>query len=196
MAKQNDGSITPLRRFIIVTAISLGGVMGIVATATVLAATPRQEPQPNQTSPTNPTNQTNTATTARAQILHLAPFTGTLSSTAVTIVISNAMNTVSLTDVVFGQTSNGYLDIEADIPTQIEIIPSGETTPVLTSILTLTAGVDYSIAAVGGSNGYPLELLTLIDDNTPPATRQQQAACRPRGAIHRHTRRHACGYTP
>ncbi len=111
------------------------------------------------------------APTGRAFIAHLAPFADTLAGTAVTVDIVNAIGSrTTLTDVRFGETSGGYLPLVATVPTTITITPNGAATPVLTSTVMFSAGVDYTIAAIGNISLQPLELLTLVDDNSVIST--------------------------
>lgn len=44
-----------------------------------------------------------------------------------------------------------------------------DATPLLTATIDLEAGKDYTLAAVGGANGFSLEFLAIPDDPAPPA---------------------------
>lgn len=103
-------------------------------------------------------------TDARLAVAHLAPFAPG-AGTAVTITL-NA--TPVLTDFVYGE-STPYLTV----PTgsyDVEVVPAGSPTPAITGTFTLTAGLDYSVIAIGDGANQPLELLALLDDNTAPAS--------------------------
>jgi Domain of unknown function (DUF4397) len=100
---------------------------------------------------------------ARVQLVHVAPFSSTISGTSVSVLVNGSD---VITDLVFGQTSSGYLTLTAGVPLTVEIVPTGSTTPAITASLTLSAGVDYTVAAIGDGTRQPLELLVLVDDNT------------------------------
>jgi hypothetical protein len=107
------------------------------------------------------------APSANVFVAHMAPFSNTLNGTAVTIDVVNALGSrKSLSNVRFGQTSGGYLPLIATVPTTITVTPSGASAPVLTASLTLSEGTDYTVVALGNVSDQPLELMTLIDDNT------------------------------
>lgn len=99
---------------------------------------------------------------ARVQLIHVAPFSSTISGTSVSVLVNGSD---VITDFVFGETSSGYLTLTAGVPLTVEIVPTGSTTPAITASLTLSAGVDYTVAAIGDGAKQPLELLTLVDDN-------------------------------
>jgi hypothetical protein len=99
------------------------------------------------------------------QVAHLAPFAASLNDTAVNISI-NA--TPVLTDVLYGD-STGYLPLNAGM-TQVQIFPSGSATPAISVTVDLVMDTDYTAIAVGGANGWPLELKLLEDDNTAPTS--------------------------
>jgi hypothetical protein len=106
------------------------------------------------------------APSANVFVAHMAPFANTLNATAVTVDIVNASGSrVSLSNVRFGQTSEGYLPLIATVPTTITITPNGAFAPVLTASVTLSEGKDYTVVAIGNITEQPLELMTLLDDN-------------------------------
>jgi subtilisin family serine protease len=101
---------------------------------------------------------------ARLEVGHLAPFAMD-PGTAVTVTLDG-------TDVLTGfefATSTGYLDITPGITHTVEIFAAGVPTPAISAEINLMSGVDYSAIAVGGANGWPLDLLALVDDNSAPA---------------------------
>lgn len=104
---------------------------------------------------------------ANVWVAHLAPFANTLPGTAVDIAVTTGGNTTTLTNIQFKDSTDGYLPLPPG-PVNIQITPSGGTTPVLDETLTLADGTDYTVAAIGGVNGWPVELFPLEDNNTPP----------------------------
>jgi trimeric autotransporter adhesin len=98
------------------------------------------------------------ATTARVLVAHLAPFSD--GDTSVTVALNGSP---ALTDFSFGDTT-GYLELPAG-SYQVDIIPTGAITPAISGVVTLTAGIDYTAAAIGDGVNQPLELLALVDDN-------------------------------
>jgi uncharacterized repeat protein (TIGR01451 family) len=101
---------------------------------------------------------------ARLAVGHLAPFAMD-PNTAVTVTLDG---TAVLTGFEFAD-STAYLDVEAGITHTVEIFAAGVVTPAISAQINLMEGMDYSAIAVGGANGWPLELLALADDNTAPA---------------------------
>jgi hypothetical protein len=98
------------------------------------------------------------------QIAHLAPFAAD-PGTAVTVTLDGAP---VLPDFEFAD-STPYLPIEAGIDHLVEIFPGGAMDPAITATINLTQAFDYSVIAIGGANGWDLELLLQMDNNTPPA---------------------------
>lgn len=99
------------------------------------------------------------------QVAHLAPFAADLNDTAVDISING---TPVLANVLFGD-STGYVPVSTGA-NQIQIFPAGSATPAISVTVTLTDDMDYTAVAVGGANGWPLELMLLEDDNSAPAS--------------------------
>jgi hypothetical protein len=97
-------------------------------------------------------------TEARLLVAHLAPFSD--SNTSVTVEVDGSP---LLTDFSFGDTTD-YLELAAG-SYQVDIIPTGSVTPAISSMVTLTAGIDYTAAAIGDGVNQPLELFALVDDN-------------------------------
>jgi 2',3'-cyclic-nucleotide 2'-phosphodiesterase (5'-nucleotidase family) len=102
--------------------------------------------------------------TARLAVGHLAPFAMD-PGTAVTVTLNG---TPVLTGFEFAD-STAYLDIPAGITHTVEIFAAGVVTPAISAQINLMEGMDYTAIAVGGANGWPLDLLALLDDNTAPA---------------------------
>jgi len=98
------------------------------------------------------------------QIAHLAPF-AVDPGTAVTVTLNG---TPVLTGFEFAD-STPYLPIPAGVTHTVEIFASGVTTPAISADINLMAGKSYSAIAVGGANGWPLDLLALENDDTAPA---------------------------
>ena len=106
----------------------------------------------------------------RAQVAHFAPFASGLSDTAVSVEVNSAE---VLSGVIFNQTS-GYLNLgPADTApgvTQLDVFaPPGTPPAAITATPDLAANTDYTVAAIGDGVNQPLQLLSLIDDNSPPA---------------------------
>jgi nitrogen fixation protein len=99
------------------------------------------------------------------QVAHLAPFAADLNDTAVDISING---TPVLANVLFGD-STGYVPVSTGV-NQIQVFPSGSATPAISVTVILTDDMDFTAVAVGGANGWPLELLLLEDDNSAPAS--------------------------
>ena len=101
---------------------------------------------------------------ASLQIAHLAPFAAD-PDTAVTVALNG---TPVLENFEFAD-STPYLPIEAGIDHLVEVFVPGVVDPVITATINLMQATDYSALAIGGANGWDLELRALVDDNTPPA---------------------------
>lgn len=97
-------------------------------------------------------------------VAHYAPFASEIVSTSVTVRVNG---TDAITDLVFGE-KIGPLVFMAGAYT-VEIVPTGAVTPALTFTATVENGKDYTLAAIGGANGWPLERAVSID-NVPPPT--------------------------
>ncbi|HSJ59123.1 MAG TPA: DUF4397 domain-containing protein [Anaerolineae bacterium] len=100
---------------------------------------------------------------ASLQVAHLAPFAMD-PDTSVTVALDGLP---VLTDFQFAD-STGYLPVQAGVDHLVEIIPTGSMTPAITATVNLTQATSYAAIAVGGANGWPLELLLLENDETPP----------------------------
>jgi hypothetical protein len=64
--------------------------------------------------------------------------------------------------------STEYLPIEAGVDHLIEVFPAGSSTPAISATVNLAAGRYYTALAIGGANGWGLELKLLEDDNAAP----------------------------
>ena len=101
---------------------------------------------------------------ARVAVLHLAPFAAEIDDTAVDILINGA---VQFENVKF-QDFVDYVELPAG-DYSVEVVPVGATDPAMSGMYSLSDGVNYSLLATGDGVNWPLELLALVDDNTPPA---------------------------
>lgn len=95
---------------------------------------------------------------------HFAPFGDTIADTSVSIYVNG---TEVLSNTVFGQTATlntapGRVRIDV-VPTA-DIQSSQTITPAISEVLTLTQGMDYTVLAIGGANGWPLDLQALVND--------------------------------
>ncbi|MCB0077024.1 MAG: DUF4397 domain-containing protein [Anaerolineales bacterium] len=105
---------------------------------------------------------------ANVWVAHLAPFADTLPGTAVDIDITAGGSTTTLNNVQFKDSTGNYVALPpGDVG--VTITPVGSTTPVIDETLNVSDNTDYTVAAIGGANGWPVELFPLVDDNTPPA---------------------------
>jgi hypothetical protein len=107
---------------------------------------------------------------ARARLVHAAPFSPIVANTSVTITVATPLGSASLSNVTYGQFTTNYLTLTAGIPTTVTVTPRGASAPALTSTLSLSSGVDYTVAAVGNGSLQPLQLLALIDDTSVVST--------------------------
>ena len=99
---------------------------------------------------------------ATVAVAHFAPFASEVISTSVDVLVNGS---VVITDFVFAEKVTG-LSLAAGTYT-ISVAPSGSSTPVLTITPTVSDGVDYTLAAIGGANGWPLEIYPIVNDNSP-----------------------------
>lgn len=98
-------------------------------------------------------------------VAHYAPFASEIVSTSVTVRVNG---TDAITDLVFGEKA-GPIVFPAGAYT-VEIVPTGAVTPALTFTATVENGKDYTLAAIGGANGWPLERAVSIDNASPSTT--------------------------
>ncbi len=99
---------------------------------------------------------------ATVTVAHFAPFASTVPSTSVTVLVNGSP---AITNFVFGEREMG-IPLPAGTYT-IAIAPTGVITPALQTTATVAGGTDYTLAAIGGANGWPLELYALVNDSTP-----------------------------
>lgn len=111
-----------------------------------------------------------TPTQATVNVGHFAPFAAGLENTSVTVRVNGSD---AITDFVFGQLVTGVALEAGDY--LIEIIPTGTVTPAITGTLSLMAGMDYTLSAIGDGVNQPLELDALVDDNSAPAAGNARA---------------------
>jgi hypothetical protein len=93
---------------------------------------------------------------------HFAPFAGMVEDTSVTVRVNGAD---ALTDFVFADTATG-IELPGD-EYLVEILPTGSNTVVLSGTFILENDMQYTLAAIGGANGWPLELFPMVDDTQP-----------------------------
>ena len=99
---------------------------------------------------------------ATVTVAHFASFADTADGTSVTVRVNGAD---AITEFTFTDIIN---DIELPAGDYlIEVLPTGSDTVAISADVTLEAGVDYTLAAIGDGNNQPLELFALVDDNMP-----------------------------
>ena len=101
---------------------------------------------------------------ARVNVGHLAPFSDQIATTAVSV---NLRGSEVLANVVFNEFSD-YLSV-TDGSALVEIFnPPGQAPAAISGTFDLNPGVDYTVVATGNITNQDLDLLALVDDNTPP----------------------------
>lgn len=110
----------------------------------------------------------NTIPTANLWFVHASPFATSPAASSVTVVISNSVSSLQINDMRYLETTGGYLAVPSGVPTDVTVTPTGNTTPLATDTYTLTNKTDSTIAVIGGANGFPSELLKVMDDNSSP----------------------------
>ncbi len=95
-------------------------------------------------------------------VAHYAPFAGSVMDTSVAVRVNG---TTVITGLVFGQRVAG-IPLPAGLYT-VELVPTGTITPALTVTATVANDQEYTLAAIGGANGWPLDLSVLENDRTP-----------------------------
>lgn len=101
---------------------------------------------------------------ANVTVAHFAPFADTLEGTSVSILLNGE---TALENVEF-KTFTTPIELAAGDYT-IDVVPTGATDPAISGDFTLMDGTDYTVFAAGNGTLQDLELLALVDDNTPPA---------------------------
>jgi hypothetical protein len=97
------------------------------------------------------------------RIVHLAPFADDVNATAVTILVDDEE---VLSDFKYGEFTE-YIALAAAGSVNVKV-KLGDTI-VIEDTLAVVEDTNYTVAAVGDGSNQPLELWTLVDDNTPPA---------------------------
>lgn len=113
----------------------------------------------------NYTSISENRTTATVAIAHFAPFTDARADTSVTVRVDGAD---VLTDFTFAERISGI-----SLPTgthTIELVGVDSDTPILATTATVEADKDYTIAAIGGANGWPISLYVVENDNRSVAS--------------------------
>ncbi len=103
---------------------------------------------------------------ANVNFVHLAPFD---TDTSITVAISNTSSLLQFNNISIGD-ATGYLSLPKGA-SQFTVMPSGNVTPTIDSLLNFADKTDYSVVAIGGSNGNPLEFLQLTDSTARPPSR-------------------------
>ena len=129
--------------------LMLASLCAVVASTAIYAAARAQS------EPAAPADATLT-------VAHFAPFSGDVAATSVSVQVNSSD---VITEFVFGEREKS-IPLPAGTYT-ISIVPTGVVTPALVTTATVTTGVDYTLAAIGGANGWPLELYALVNDSTP-----------------------------
>ena len=105
---------------------------------------------------------------AKAWVIHAAPFASGTASVTVDV-ISGTTTLASIPDFIFAETTGAYVDLPSGTDLDLEVTPTGGSSPAITATVNLNADTFYSVAAIGGANGWPLELFPLADNVTAPA---------------------------
>lgn len=106
--------------------------------------------------------------TATVDVAHYAPFAEDVAGTSVTVRITGDGVDVALENLKYGDVDLGNL-LPAGLELTIQVSPTGSATPALEGTYTLQTGVSYTLAAIGGANGWALALLPLVNETTPLA---------------------------
>ncbi len=120
--------------------------------------------QPARAEETTPQN---TIPTAKIWFVHASPFAANAPDSQVTVTISNTTTFIQVKDLAYLETTGGYMSLPSGLATQVKVTGKSGTIPPVS--LTFTPEEkEYTLVYVGGSNGFPLELLKLTDDNSLP----------------------------
>lgn len=136
-------------------ALMLSTIAVAQVSQTAADVAPRVDGEATATAPTN----------ATVVVAHYAPFAGSVVDTSVAVRVNG---TTVITDLVFGERIAG-IALPAGLYT-IDLVPTGTITPALTVTATVADDQEYTLAAIGGANGWPLDLLVLENDWTPLPT--------------------------
>ncbi len=96
---------------------------------------------------------------ATVNVAHFAPFAADLNGTSVSVFVNGDE---AISDFVFGDTRTA-ISLAPGTYT-IEIVPTGTSTVAISDTFDLMDGVDYTVAAIGGANGYPLDLKASVNE--------------------------------
>lgn len=99
---------------------------------------------------------------ADVNIGHLAPFADTIAGTEVSIDV----NGEEAVDSLFFKEFTGYTNLAGPgnpFDVDVDVFPAGAVSPAISGTLSLENGFDYTVAAIGGANEWPLEFLVLVD---------------------------------
>ena len=101
---------------------------------------------------------------AKVTIAHFAPFADTTAGTAVDVWVNGAVAIPGLS----------YPDQVADVALPggdylVQVAISGTTDLVISNTLTISDDMDYTVAAIGGANGWTPEYYVLVNDQSAPA---------------------------
>lgn len=97
------------------------------------------------------------------RVNHLAPFAMEMADTAVAVTVNG--DTV-VDDFQFTEFTD-YLPLPYAGDYDVAVLAGG--TEVISATLSVGAGMEYAVSAIGGANGWPLEFFVLEDDNSAPA---------------------------
>ena len=151
-----------LVRMALVMAIVLSTALFAVTRSTALFA---QEAGPEQAVP------------ARVALVHAAPFA--VGSATVSVFLDNLLvdDSFAFGDVItYLNVPPGTYRVRVFVGS-FSSLPTGVTPALDVTGVTVDANTDYTLVAVGGSNDFPLELLTLVDrtpSTPPPASAEGQ----------------------
>lgn len=102
---------------------------------------------------------------ATVTVAHFAPFAGSVAGTSVSVLVNDQ---VVLENFQFGDVQK---NVELPAGTyHIAIVPTGATAAAIVGEVTVEAGKDYTLAAIGDGGNQTLELFPLVDDNEPAAS--------------------------
>ncbi|MEM7798942.1 MAG: DUF4397 domain-containing protein [Chloroflexota bacterium] len=103
---------------------------------------------------------------AEIYVAHLAPFDTSVDTTRVTVSVDGVN---LLLNFGYGDSTDQYIDIEPG-PHQIEIIPNDPTYPTVRKTINLSGGQDYTWIISGDDSRQPLDIISVLDDNSEPLT--------------------------
>lgn len=101
---------------------------------------------------------------ATLTITHFAPFADTVEATSVDVIVDGS--------VVFPALTYPNLVRGVELPAGdylVQIALANTDTVIISDTLSVMSGVDYTVAAIGGANGWAPEYYALVNDLTPPA---------------------------